>query len=81
MTIGTLPSPNSIPYDWYQKERHQIDLSAAYKFKAFGFDQSITLDATNLDNQGFRSYLGFENVPYQFNNPGQTIIVGWRATY
>jgi TonB-dependent receptor len=81
MTIGTLPSPNSIPYDWYQKERHQIDLSAAYKFKAFGFDQSLTLDATNLDNQGFRSYLGYENVPYQFNNPGQTIILGWRATY
>ena len=81
MTIGTLPSPNSIPYDWYQKERHQIDLSAAYKFKAFGLDQSLTLDATNLDNQGFRSYLGFENVPYQFNNPGQTVIVGWRAQY
>lgn len=81
MTIGTLPSPNSIPYDWYQKARHQIDLSAAYKFKAFGLDQSITLDATNLDNQGFLSYLGFENVPYQFNNPGQTIIVGWRASY
>ena len=81
MTIGTLPSPNSIPYDWYQKARHQLDLSAAYKFKAFGVDQSITLDATNLDNQGFRSYLGFENVPYQFNNPGQTIIIGWRAQY
>lgn len=81
MTIGTLPSPNSIPYDWYQKARHQIDLSAAYKFHAFGIDQSITLDATNLDNQGFRSYLGFENVPYQFNNPGQTIILGWRAQY
>jgi TonB-dependent receptor len=81
MTIGTLPSPNSIPYDWFQEPRHQIDLSAAYKFKAFGFEQSLTLDATNLDNQGFRSYLGFKNVPYQFNNPGQTVILGWRASY
>jgi len=81
MTLGTLPSPNSIPYPWYQQERHQIDLSASYKFKAFGLDQSITLDATNLDNQGFRSYLGFKNVPYAFNNPGTTVILGWRATY
>jgi TonB-dependent receptor len=81
MTIGTLPSPNSIPYDWYQEPRHQVDLSAAYKFKAFGITQSLTLDATNLDNQGFRSILGFPNVPYQFNNPGQTVLIGWRGEF
>lgn len=81
MRTGFLPSANSIPYDSYQKERHQIDLSAAYKFRAFGVDQSITLDATNIDNQGFRNYEGFENIPYTFNNPGQTVILGWRAQY
>ncbi len=81
MKTGFLPSANSIPYDAFQKERHQIDLSAAYKFKVFGLDQSITLDATNIDNQGFRNYLGFENIPYGFNNPGQTFVLGWRAQY
>ncbi|ESQ83723.1 hypothetical protein AEAC466_12000 [Asticcacaulis sp. AC466] len=81
MKIGFLPSANSIPYDMYQTARHQIDLSAAYKFKAFGIEQSITLDATNLDNQGFRSYMGYDNLPYGFNNPGQTVILGWRAQY
>lgn len=81
MQTGFLPSANSIPYNAYQQDRHQIDLSAAYKFKAFGIDQSITLDATNLDNQGFRNYLGFKNITYGFNNPGQTVILGWRASY
>jgi TonB-dependent receptor len=81
MEVGVLPSANSIPYNQYQKARHQIDLSAAYAFKAFGVDQSITLDGTNLDNQGFRQYEGFDNIPYGFNNPGQTYILGWRAKY
>ncbi len=81
MKIGFLPSPNSIPYDWFQKERYQIDMSASYKFKAFGVDQSITLDATNLDNQGFRGYLGFENIPYQYTNAGRTLLLGWRAQF
>ncbi len=81
MQTGFLPSANSIPFNAYQQDRHQIDLSAAYKFKAFGIDQSITLDATNLDNQGFRNYLGFKNITYGFNNPGQTVILGWRASY
>jgi len=80
-TIGTEPSPNSIPYNWFQAERHQIDLQASYKFKAYGLDQSVTLDGVNLDKQGFLSYLGFKNVPYQYNNPGMTILVGWRAQY
>ena len=80
-TIGTMPSPNSIPYNWYQDQRHQIDLQASYKFKAYGLDQSVTLDGVNLDKQGFLSYLGFKNVPYQYNNPGMTILVGWRAQY
>jgi hypothetical protein len=81
MLTGYMPSANSIPFNAYQQDRHQIDLSAAYKFKAFGIDQSITLDATNLDNQGFRNYLGFKNITYAFNNPGQTVILGWRASY
>ncbi len=81
MTIGTMPSPNSIPYNWFQKERHQIDLQASYKFKAYGLDQSITLDGINLDKQGFLSYLGYKNVPYQYNNPGMTVLLGWRAQY
>ena len=81
MTIGTMPSPNSIPYNWFQQERHQIDLQASYKFKAYGLDQSITLDGINLDKQGFLSYLGYKNIPYQYNNPGMTVLLGWRAQY
>lgn len=80
-TTGLRPQANSMPYDQYGEERHQLDLSASYKFKAFGFDQSITLDATNLDNQGFKSYIGFENVPYGYQRPGTTILLGWRAQY
>jgi len=80
-TIATMPSANSIPYNWYGASRHQIDLSASYKFKAYGLNQSITLDGINLDKQGYRSYLGFKNVPYGYNNPGATILVGWRAQY
>ncbi|WAC49183.1 TonB-dependent receptor [Asticcacaulis sp. SL142] len=80
-TTGLLPSPNSMPYNWYGAERHQIDMSGAYKFKAFGFDQTLTLDVTNVDNQGFKSYIGFENVPYGYQRPGTTILFGWRAQY
>ncbi len=80
-TIGTQPSPNSIPYNWYGAERHQIDLSASYKFKAYGLNQSITLDGINLDKQGYLTYLGFKNVPYTFNNPGTTIMLGWRGQF
>lgn len=80
-TIGVLPSANSMPYNWYQAERHQIDLSASYKFKLYGLDQSITLDAVNLDKQGYRNYYTLQNVPYQYNNPGSTIYIGWRAQY
>ncbi|MGZ3305545.1 MAG: TonB-dependent receptor, partial [Asticcacaulis sp.] len=81
MLTGFLPSANNIPYNSYNEDRHQIDLSAAYKFRMFGFDQSLTLDATNLDNQGFRNYAQFKNITNQYNNPGQTVIVGWRASY
>jgi TonB-dependent receptor len=81
MTIGTMPSPNSIPYNWFGAQRHQIDLSASYKFKAYGLNQSITLDGINLDRQGYYSYLGFKNVRYSYNNPGTTILLGWRAQY
>ncbi len=79
--IGVMPSANSMPYNWYQAERHQIDLSASYKFKLYGLDQSITLDAVNLDKQGYRSYYTLQNVPYQYNNPGSTIYLGWRAQF
>lgn len=80
-TIGNMPSPNSIPYNWYGAQRHQIDLSASYKFKAYGLNQSVTLDGINLDRQGYYSYLGFKNVRYSYNNPGTTILLGWRAQY
>ena len=80
-TTGLRPQANSMPYDMYGDERHQLDLSASYKFKAFGFDQSITLDATNLDKQGFKSYIGFENVPFGYQQPGTTVLLGWRAQY
>ena len=80
-TIGLMPSANSEAYDWYGAERHQIDLSASYKFKLYGLDQSITLDAVNLDKQGYRNYYTMENVPYSYNNPGSTIYIGWRAQY
>lgn len=79
--IGVMPSANSMPLMWYQAQRHQIDLSAAYKFKAYGLDQSITLDAVNLDKQGYRSYYTYKNVPYTYNNPGSTIYIGWRAQF
>lgn len=80
-TTGVLPSANSIPYNTYGAERHQIDLSASYKFKAFGLEQSVTLDGTNLDNQGYYSYLGYKNVKYSYNNPGTTVILGWRGEF
>jgi len=72
---------NNIVLDAFNEARHQIDLSASYKFKAFGLDQSITLDATNLDNQGFKSYYTYTNLTTGFQSPGQTILIGWRAAY
>ncbi|MGN6421945.1 MAG: TonB-dependent receptor [Asticcacaulis sp.] len=79
--IGIMPSANNMAYNWYSAERHQIDLSAAYKFKLYGLDQSITLDAVNLDKQGYRNYYTLKNIPYSYNNPGSTIYIGWRAQY
>ncbi|MBW8749109.1 MAG: TonB-dependent receptor, partial [Acidobacteria bacterium] len=78
---GTPIQANNIVLDAYNEARHQIDLSASYKFKAFGLDQSITLDATNLDNQGFKSYYTYTNLTTGFQSPGQTILLGWRASY
>jgi len=72
---------NNIPLDGYNQERHQIDLSASYKFTAFGLEQSVTLDATNLTNEGFKSYYTYENITTGFQSPGMTILLGWRAQY
>lgn len=78
---GIAPQANNIALDAYAEARHQIDLSASYKFKAFGLEQSLTLDATNLDNQGFKSYYTYTNLTTGFQSPGQTVLVGWRAQY
>lgn len=79
--VGGINTNYSLPYLQYQQDRHQIDLSASYKFKAFGFEQSITLDGINLDKQGYRQYFGSRNIPYTYNNPGATVLLGWRANF
>lgn len=81
VVTGVPLQANNIILNAINAARHQIDLSASYKFKAYGLDQSITLDATNLDDQGFKSYDTYTNMTTGFQSPGQTIILGWRAQY
>ena len=81
VVTGVPLQANNIILNSLNEARHQIDLSASYKFTAFGLDQSITLDATNLDNQGFKSYYTYTNMTTGFQSPGQTIILGWRAQF
>ncbi|WP_157138876.1 TonB-dependent receptor [Asticcacaulis biprosthecium] len=72
---------NNIALDAFNRARSQIDLSASYKFKAFGLDQSLTLDATNLTSEGFKSYYTYENITTGFQSPGTSVLLGWRAQY
>ncbi|CAL4868794.1 hypothetical protein MMA231_03083 [Asticcacaulis sp. MM231] len=81
VVTGAPLQANNIILAANSEARHQIDMSASYKFKAFGIEQSITLDATNLDNQGFKSYYTYTNMTTGFQSPGQTILIGWRAQY
>ncbi|NZA25426.1 TonB-dependent receptor [Luteimonas sp. SJ-92] len=62
-------------------KRGQLDLSAGYTFSALPSSPQVTLNVINLTNKQQRSVLEYDNVTYDYYEPGRTILLGIRGTF
>jgi TonB-dependent receptor len=66
----------------YFYERNWIDLSASYTFRSLPTQPQLTLNVNNLTRQKSRGqYFAFENAPYEYYEPGRTVMLGLRGTW
>jgi TonB-dependent receptor len=63
------------------KERGQLDLSASYTLAWLPSKPQITLNVVNLTDEEQHSLLEFDNVTYDYYEPGRTIILGIRGAF
>jgi TonB-dependent receptor len=66
----------------YFFEKNQLDLSASYTFRSLPTQPQLTLNIQNLTREQSRGqYFAFENAPYEYYEPGRTVILGVRGTW
>jgi TonB-dependent receptor len=63
------------------KDRGQLDLSASYTLAWLPSKPQITLNVVNLTDEEQHSLLEFDNITYDYYEPGRTIILGIRGAF
>ena len=66
----------------YFYDKDQLDLSASYTFHSLPTTPQLTLNIQNLTEEQSRGqYFAFENAPYEYYEPGRTVMLGVRGTW
>ena len=66
----------------YFYEKNQMDLSASYTFRSLPTQPQLTLNIQNLTREQSRGqYFAFENAPYEYYEPGRTVMLGVRGSW
>lgn len=65
----------------FVKERGQLDLALSYTLSSLPSAPQLTFNVVNITNEEQRSYLSYENVPYDYYDPGRTFLLGIRGTF
>jgi TonB-dependent receptor len=80
-SVAALAPQNNVSLNYYNDPYGQLDMSASYVLPWWGGRTQVTFNATNLNGEAQRTYVGYEKAAYTYYSGNTLYMLGLRAKF
>jgi TonB-dependent receptor len=80
-SVAAIGPQNNVNLNYYNDPYGQLDMSASYVLPWWGGRTQVTFNATNINGEAQRTYVGYEKATYTYYSGNSLYMLGFRAKF